>query len=467
MSKKIFSFILLNIFTISFSQNVNIPDSYFKELLVWINANNYYAKDLNGQYTKIDINGDGEIQVSEAENISYLSTAYEFNLTDITGIEAFKNLTELNIEQTTKLKNLALSNNTKLKKIKGLYNQALESIDIKNCVLLEDLDLLSTKINLINLSQNINLKNLVITGNFNSLDLSKNVLLEKIRIGSDNLTSLNLNNCNKLAQIRIDSDNLNVFNFSILQGLDKVDFINTKITSADFSYSPVSEIYFENPVLNLNSLKLPEQNSNLKFLFISKSSINNIDLTNSLNLESFYFSSDIISNLNFSKNIKLKTVVINNSNLITTINTSYNTNLETFNIFRLPNLTSISIKNGKQQTFGEGFLECPKLSYVCCDESEKAYFEAKNIQTVVTDCLLSTQENTSLIDFKIYPNPSSDYLNFNHKIESIKVFDIQGKLVLNRKINSNNLNVSELKNGVYVLEVFSENKKSSQKFIKK
>jgi hypothetical protein len=81
--------------------------------------------------------------------------------------------------------------------------------------------------------------------------------------------------------------------------------------------------------------------------------------------------------------------------------------------------------------------------------------------------LLASQEVNSLNDFKIYPNPSSDYLNFNHKIEYVKIFDIQGKLVLNRKINSNNLNVSELKNGVYIVEVFSENKKSSQKFIKK
>jgi len=184
-------------------------------------------------------------------------------------------------------------------------------------------------------------------------------------------------------------------------------------------------------------------------------------------LEYSSISNNKIASLDFSKNLKLKTILISDSNLISDINVSQNTSLENLNVFRLPNLSRIYIKNGKQQNFGEGFLECPKLSYVCCDESERAYFETKNIQTIVTDCLLSTQENSSLIDFKIYPNPSSDYLNFNQKVESIKIFDIQGKLVLYKKINSTNLNISELRNGVYVLEEFSENKRNSLKFIKK
>lgn len=466
MTKKIFSFILFSIFTISFSQNINIPDTYFKNLLIGANSSNYFAKDLNGLYTKIDLNGDGEIQLAEAENISYLAITYDTNIIDITGIEAFKNLTELNIEHTTKLKNLPLSNNTKLKKIKGLYNQALENINIDNCVLLEDLDLFDTKINSVNLTNNTSLKKLVITGNYTSLDLSKNINLKEIRIGSDYLKSLNLNNCNLLAKIRIDGDDLTAFNFSNLQGLRSITFATTKMSSIDFSSSSVYNISFLYNALNLNSLVLPDQNSNLKSVNIP-SNVSSVDLSKSLNLEYFSISNNKIASLDFSKNLKLKTILISDSNLISDINVSQNTSLENLNVFRLPNLSRIYIKNGKQQNFGEGFLECPKLSYVCCDESERAYFETKNIQTIVTDCLLSTQENTSLIDFKIYPNPSSDYLNFNQKVESIKIFDIQGKLVLYKKINSTNLNISELRNGVYVLEVFSENKKNSLKFIKK
>lgn len=466
MTKKIFSFLLLNLFTFSFSQNVNIPDNYFKEFLILIKVTEHYAKDLDGNYTKVDINGDGEIQFSEAENISYLATTYQNNIIDITGIEAFKNLSELNIEHTTKLKNLPLSNNTKLKKIKGLYNQSLESININNCLLLEDLDLFDTKINSVDLSNNPGLKKLVITGNYNTLDLSKNINIEEIRIGSDNLIHLNLDNCNRLSKIRIDSDNLAAFNFSPLVGLQSIVFATTKMSSIDFSSSPVTDISFWYDASNVSSLLLPAQNSNLKSVNIP-TNVNFVDLSKSLNLEYFSISNNKITNLDFSKNLKLRTIHINSSNLISDIDVSQNISLEMLNVFRLPNLSSISLKNGKQQTFGEGFLECPKLTYVCCDESEKSYFINKNIQTVVTDCLLATQENNLISDFKIYPNPVSDFLYFNKKVETVKLFDIQGKLIISKTINSFNLNISTLKDGVYILEVLSGKNKSSQKFIKK
>jgi len=466
MTKKFLSIICLNCFVFSFSQSVNIPDIYFKTLLISIKAADHYAKDLDGNYTVVDLNNDGEIQYSEAENISYLSTAYENKLVDLTGIEAFQNLAELYVEHNTKLQSLHLSDNVKLKKIKGLYNQSLENIDVTNCLLLEDLDLFDTRINSIDLYRNVELKNLILTGNYTSLDLSKNLKIEKIRIGSDNLKDLNLNNCNFLSQIRIDNDNLLLFNFSQLVSLQSIIFANTKMSSMDFSSSPVAEISFWYGAQNLNSLLLPVQNSKLKSINVPPN-VKTVDLSNSPNLEFFSISSNVISKLDFSKNEKLKHVSVSGSDLITNLDVSHNTNLEIFNVFRLPNLQSISVKNGKQQNFYEGFLECPRLTYVCCDESEKAYFAAKNIQTVVTDCLLATQEQDFLIDFKIYPNPASEYLFFNQKVQSVKLFDSQGKLILNKKINSYNLNVSELKNGIYILETNPKNKKSSQKFIKK
>jgi hypothetical protein len=244
MARKLYSFILFYFFTFSFSQNVTIPDQIFKAYLLNINPTKYQAKDLQGNFTSVDLNNDGEIQVIEAENISYLATTYQNNIIDITGIEAFKNLTELNIEHNTNLKTLSLSNNTKLKKIKGLYNKALESINIENSILLEELDLFDTIINSVNVTNNTKLKKLVITGQYNSLDLSKNINLEEIRIRSNYLKSLNLDNCNLLTKIRIDDDDLVTFNFSPLQGLQDITFANTNMVSIDFSNSNVMYINF-------------------------------------------------------------------------------------------------------------------------------------------------------------------------------------------------------------------------------
>ncbi len=53
--------------------------------------------------------------------------------------------------------------------------------------------------------------------------------------------------------------------------------------------------------------------------------------------------------------------------------------------------------------------------------------------------------------FSMYPNPSSDIVNVNAEIKSIKVFDMTGKLVL--KTTQNSYNISDLHNGVYFTRV--------------
>lgn len=75
--------------------------------------------------------------------------------------------------------------------------------------------------------------------------------------------------------------------------------------------------------------------------------------------------------------------------------------------------------------------------------------------------------------FRIYPNPVKDVLNIQLKdsqksIETAKVYDLSGKLILEPNISQNNLNVQSLPVGTYIL--FLKNslgEKFSQQFIKK
>ena len=100
----------------SFGQNVYIPDAIFKSYLV----NN----------PLININGDGEIQVSEA--IAYtggISCGYA-NISDLTGIEAFTALDYLNCRDN-QITSLDVSNNTALTYLRCNDNQ-LTSLDLSN-----------------------------------------------------------------------------------------------------------------------------------------------------------------------------------------------------------------------------------------------------------------------------------------------------------------------------------------------
>ena len=73
-----------------------------------------------------------------------------------------------------------------------------------------------------------------------------------------------------------------------------------------------------------------------------------------------------------------------------------------------------------------------------------------------------TERTNSLI---IYPNPASDYININKKVD-IKVFDVVGKLITSKK-QTNLLDVSSFNYGIYNVIIKYNNKVINKKIIKK
>jgi len=77
--------------------------------------------------------------------------------------------------------------------------------------------------------------------------------------------------------------------------------------------------------------------------------------------------------------------------------------------------------------------------------------------------------NQNLVEFYIYPNPVSDQLfitSENLQIETIKIYSISGKEVMNFESNEESIDVSSLSEGLYFIEVSSLEGKSIQKFVK-
>jgi hypothetical protein len=73
-----------------------------------------------------------------------------------------------------------------------------------------------------------------------------------------------------------------------------------------------------------------------------------------------------------------------------------------------------------------------------------------------------------LNNIKMYPNPANDYLNFNANSNEnldIQIFDILGKSVLNLDNVRNPVNVSELKSGVYFVQITLGTVKETKKLI--
>jgi hypothetical protein len=70
----------------------------------------------------------------------------------------------------------------------------------------------------------------------------------------------------------------------------------------------------------------------------------------------------------------------------------------------------------------------------------------------------------------IYPNPSSDFISINNNSEhaTLQLFDINGKLILTKRLsaNENKLDISTIKNGLYIAKIISPDNVKTTKIIK-
>jgi len=161
MIKKIL-LILLCLPVIGFGQPVNIPDVNFKAYLIG--------------NTSINTNGDTEIQVSEANLFNGAIYCNNMNISDLTGIEYFINLTDLSCS----------------------YNQ-LVSLDITQNYLLENLFCENNNLTYIDLSSQTSFINLYLNGNnLSLLDLSHfgcgfSHIAEINLVGNPNLQCIQVN----------------------------------------------------------------------------------------------------------------------------------------------------------------------------------------------------------------------------------------------------------------------------------
>ncbi|MDC8105148.1 T9SS type A sorting domain-containing protein [Chryseobacterium sp. B21-037] len=118
---------MLFIFCVSFScmaysQNLNFTDAKFKALLLTSGPGSQIAKDINGNNIKIDANGDGQIQLTEAQQVKTLNIKFNVLPTynslpnQITDALLFPNVEELYIHDT-KSAVISFVNNNKIKKV--------------------------------------------------------------------------------------------------------------------------------------------------------------------------------------------------------------------------------------------------------------------------------------------------------------------------------------------------------------
>jgi hypothetical protein len=82
------------------------------------------------------------------------------------------------------------------------------------------------------------------------------------------------------------------------------------------------------------------------------------------------------------------------------------------------------------------------------------------------DLRTSLNEISTQNTFSIYPNPGLNTINidYNERFSTINILDIQGKVVL--QSNQKNIDINSLANGIYVVQIATENGVLNSKFVK-
>ena len=222
------------------AQIVNIPDANFKAKLLSASPSNEVAStetpNSNGSvsnYHTIDTNGDGEIQVSEAQAIKWLDVSSS-NIFDLTGIEAFVNLQTLYCHYS-QLTSLNVSQNVNLEYLYCFGNQ-LTSLDVSQNMNLKDLICSSNTLTSLDVSQNVNLQGLSCSFNqLTSLDVSQNVNLQNLYCHYNQLTALDVSQNVNLQELYCYYNQLTALDVSQNVNLQELYCYYNPLTSLDVS----------------------------------------------------------------------------------------------------------------------------------------------------------------------------------------------------------------------------------------
>jgi hypothetical protein len=378
--KKIYTLVLFAItFFNSNAQIVDIPDANFKAKLLEADYDNEIAG-----YLKIDINEDGEIQVSEALNVFILDVSYS-NIQDMSGIEAFVNLTSLSC-YTNQLTSLNIAQNTALTYL-SLYENQLTNLDVTQNTALEYLIIFSNQLNSLDVTQNTALTFLSLNENqLTSLDVTQNIALIELLLIDNQLTSLDVTQ--NIALINLGCGNNQLTSLNVTQNITLIDIgcDNNQLTSLDVSQNVALE-YINCSFNQLISLDF-SQNIALINLGCSNNQLTSLDVSQNVALEYINCSYNQLISLDFSQNIALRDLLCYH-NQLTTLDVTQNTELN--DLWCDDNqLSSLYIKNSNQIWFDLHFDENPNLEYVCANENDLAMVQQKIIDYGYTNCHANT-----------------------------------------------------------------------------
>ncbi|WP_024741786.1 InlB B-repeat-containing protein [Tenacibaculum maritimum] len=411
------------------NKHKSITAVFEKEPVVYIPDPNFKTYLIKNPF--INTNNDDEIQVTEATKYSeyiYIPNREQSEskkIKDLTGIEAFINLTELNCNYNL-ISQLNLSKNTKLKRV-HCSNNKLTSLNIGSNLVLEELYVDNNQITNLDTSNALNLIKLAVNSNqISTIDLSKNLKLKDFSCSNNQLTELSTIHNKNLEWLLCKNNQLTNLDLSGMRNLIVADCSNNQIADLTISNTP-----------------------KLKDLSCAYNQLNSLDLSKIPSLDRLDCNDNKISELDFSSNKNLTSVACSNNLLV-----------------------KLNIKNGHNENinyvsiWGNSDLACIQVD----DENAIPNSWHKDaIAQYSTNCNATAGiDDVFTSKLSIYPNPVNGILRIlspYQDIENVRIFNMVGQKIL--QTDQLTINCNELSKGVYIVKIKStDNKTGVKKFIK-
>lgn len=297
----------------------------------------------------------------------------------------------------------------------------------------------------------INLENLRCNNNqLTSLHVSQNVNLESLYCNNNQLTSIDLPQNSNLKILFCDNNQLTDLEISINSNLEYLSCSGNQLASLDLT-----------------------QNSNLEQLYCSGNQLMSLDISQSPLLELIHCAENQISILNLGQNPLLEFIYCS-FNQLTSLDLSQNPNV--LGLYCMNNqLTELNLKNGNTQNiFSMIANDNQDLTCIQVDDESISFPQCEINFGWCKDPTASYSENCTFgiedinpPSITLYPNPTRGIINIkaNEPIEAIKIYTINGLLI--KETTSSLVNVSELKSGLYIVEISNNfNNRQVKKFIK-
>ena len=352
--KKILPFLFVLIGFSSAAQIVNIPDANFKNALLNYNPS-------------IDLNQDGQIQVSEAAIVTHLDL-FDNNIIDLTGITAFTSLTNLNCTHNN-----------------------ITSIDLTGLNNLYVLSLEENKLTTLNASGLTNLYALYCRDNLlTSLNVQNCTALNVLHFADwpgfsggpgNEVTSIDLGTVPSLKFFTSDGNPLTSLDFSACPQIEQVTCRNNQLTSLNLSgHTTLTDVTCTDNLLN--SINVNGCTA-LVYLDCQRNQLTNLDLSTCSHFRQLLCANNQITSLNIT-GLTTLTHFLANNNLLTAVDLSTNPGLGDLYLHN-NQLTWLSIKNGPGQIGSIIISGNPNLQYVCADETEMVSIQATLAQQGLTN----------------------------------------------------------------------------------